>query len=86
MMKQSLFAADKTSVSVDRHFKVIRQIKVSTGSENDTLPLVDVLDNDNTGRDLYGDKGYVDGECEARLKAKGWRFHIQRQAEKDKPL
>jgi len=49
-MKQSLFAADKASVSVHRHFKVIRQIKVSTASENDTLPLIDVLDTANTGR------------------------------------
>ena len=45
-----------------------------------------MLDTANTGRDLYGDKGYVDGGREARLKAKGWRVHIQRKAEKDKPL
>ena len=40
----------------------------------------------NTGRDLYGDKGYVDGERETRLKAQGWRAHIQRKAAKGKPL
>lgn len=76
----------KASVSVDRCYKVIRKLKVSTASENDTLHLEDVLDTANTGRDLYGDKGYVDGGREARLKAQGWRVHIQRKAEKNKPL
>lgn len=77
---------DKLSISADRRYQVIRKLKVSPASENDTLHREDVLDTANTGRDLYGDKGYVDGGREARLKAKGWRVHIQRKAEKDKPL
>ena len=76
----------KVSVSADRRYQLIRRVKVSTASENDTLHLEDVLDHANTGRDLYGDKGYVDGGREHRLKAQGWRVHIQRKAEKDKPL
>jgi len=56
-------------------------IKANTACENDTLDLEDVLDPANTGRDLYGDKGYVDGGREQRLKAQGWRAHIQRQAQ-----
>ena len=76
----------KVSVSADRRYKLIRRVKVSTASENDTLHLEDVLDHANTGRDLYGDKGYVDGERERRLKAQGWRVHIQRKAKKGKPL
>ena len=76
----------KVSVSVDRRYKLIRKVKISTASENDTLHLEDVLDQANTGRDLYGDKGYVDGGREQRLKAQGWRVHIQRKAQKGKPL
>ena len=76
----------KVSVSADRRYQLIRRVKVSTASENDTLHLEDVLDHANTGRDLYGDKGYVDGEREQRLKAQGWRVHIQRKAQKGKPL
>ncbi len=76
----------KLSVSADRRYKLVRKVKVGTASENDTLHLEDVLDTANTGRDLYGDKGYVDGGREARLKAKGWRVHIQRKAEKGRPL
>jgi IS5 family transposase len=70
----------KVSVSADQRYKLIRQLKVSTAREHDTLHLEDGLDSANTSRDLYGDKGYVDGEREARLKAKGWRVHIQRKA------
>lgn len=76
----------KVSVSADRRYKLIRKFKVSTANANDTLHLEDVLDSANTSRDLYGDKGYVDGEREARLKAEGWRVHMQRKAERDKPL
>jgi IS5 family transposase len=76
----------KVSVSTDRRYQLIRQVKVSTAAENDTLHLEEVLDHANTGRDLYGDKGYVDGGREQRLKAQGWRVHIQRKAPKGKPL
>ena len=76
----------KVSVNADRRYKLIRKVKVSTASENDTLHLEDVLDHANTSRDLYGDKGYVDGSREHRLKARGWRVHIQRKAQKGKPL
>lgn len=76
----------KVSISADQRYKLIRQLKVSTASANDTLHLEDVLDSANTSRDLYGDKGYVDGEREARLKAQGWRMHIQRKAMPGKPL
>lgn len=76
----------KLSISADKRYKLIRKLKVSTAKENDTLHLEDVLDSANTSRDLYGDKGYVDGGREARLKAKGWRVHIQRKAAPGKPL
>lgn len=76
----------KLSASTDRRYKLIRQIKVSTASEHDTRHLDDVLDASNTSRDLYADKGYVDSAREARLKAEGWRVHIQRKATKGQPL
>jgi IS5 family transposase len=76
----------KLSANTDKRYKLIRKVKVSTASEHDTNHLEDVLDPANTSRDLYGDKGYVDGEREARLKKAGWRVHIQRKAAKGKPL
>lgn len=76
----------KLSTSVDKRYKLIRKLKVSTASEHDTHHLEDVLDTGNTRRDLYADKGYIDGEREARLQEDGWRTHIQRKAPKGKPL
>lgn len=76
----------KLSACADKRYKLIRKIKISTASEHDTRHLEDVLDPANTSRDLYGDKGYADGEREARLKAQGWRVHIQRKAVQGKPL
>lgn len=76
----------KLSTSADKRYKLIRKLKVSTASEHDTHHLEDVLDTSNTSRDVYTDKGYVDGEREARLKDQGWRMQIQRKAAKGKPL
>lgn len=76
----------KLSANADKRYKLIRKIKISTASEHDTLHFEEVIDPDNTSRDIYADKGYVDGEREARLKEQGWRMHIQRKGSKDKPL
>jgi IS5 family transposase len=76
----------KLSANADKRYKLIRKIKVSTSSEHDTLHFEDVLDPSNTSRDLYADKGYVDGEREARLTGQGWRMHIQRKGTKDKAI
>ena len=76
----------KLSANADKRYKLIRKIKVSTSSEHDTLHFEDVLDPSNTSRDVYADKGYVDGEREARLTGQGWRMHIQRKGTKDKAI
>ncbi len=76
----------KLSSSVDRRHKLIRRVHVSTASEHDTLHFERVLDPSNTSRDVWADKGYVDGEREQRLGEKGWRLHIQRKGQVGKPL
>lgn len=76
----------KLSASTDKRYKLIRKITVSTASEHDTLHFEGVLDPDNTSRDVWADRGYVDGPREARLQADGWRMHIQRKGSADKPL
>ena len=57
----------KVSANADKRYKLVRKIKVSTASEHDTLHFEAVLDPANTSRDVLADKGYVDGEREARL-------------------
>jgi len=80
------FFGFKLSASTDNRYKLIRKIKVSTASAHDTLHLEDVLDESNTSRDIYADKGYADGEREERLKESGWRPRIQRKAKKGKNI
>ena len=76
----------RLSSRVDRRHKLIRRVHISTASENDTLHFERVLDASNTNRDIYADKGYVDGEREQRLRAQRWRVHIQRKGQAGKPL
>lgn len=76
----------KVSANADKRYKLVRKIKVSTASEHDTLHFEDVLDPANTNRNILADKGYVNGEREARLSRQGWRMHIQRKGSKDKPI
>lgn len=72
----------KISANADKRYKLVRKIKVSTASEHDTTHFEDVLDPANANRDILADKGYVDGEREARLSKQGWRMHIQRSAQR----
>jgi IS5 family transposase len=76
----------KLSANADKRYKLIRKLKVSTASEHDTNHFEEVLDAANTSRAVLADKGYVDGEREARLAGAGWRMFIQRKGGKDKPL
>jgi len=76
----------KVSANADKRYKLVRKIKVSTASEHDTLHFEDVLDSANTNRNILADKGYVNGEREARLSKQGWGMHIQRKGSKDKPI
>ena len=57
----------KVSANADTRYKLVRKIKVSTASEHDTLHFADVHDPADTNRTILADKGYVDGEHEARL-------------------
>lgn len=76
----------KLSACADKRYKLIRKIKISTASEHETLHFEAVIDPSNTSRDIYADKGYLNSEREARLKSQGWRMHVQRKGNKDKPL
>lgn len=76
----------KVSANADNCYKLVRKIAVSTASEHDTLHFEGVLDPANTNRDILADKGYVDGEREARLTKQGWRMQIQRKGSKGKPI
>ncbi len=76
----------KLSANADKRDKVIRKIEISTACEHGTLHFEEVINPANTSRDIYADKGYVNGWREMRLKGQGWRMHIQHKGSKDKPI
>lgn len=76
----------KLSTSSDHRYKLLRKVKVSPANEHDTKHFESVLDETNSSRDVYADRGYADMEREKQMKADGWRPHIQRKAKKGKPL
>ena len=76
----------KLSVSTDCRYKLMRKVKVSPANEHDSRHFEDVIDETNTSREIYADKGYVGQEREKRLVSKGYRPKIQRKAKQGKPL
>lgn len=76
----------KLHVGADARGKFIRTVSVTTASESDTRHMESVLDSANTSKDLYADRGYVDGAREERLIEEGFRPNIQRKAQVNKPL
>lgn len=76
----------KLSVSVDLKHGFIRCIATGTASEHDGHHFEEVLDEHNTGRDVYADKAYPSRRRQEMLKVLGWRDGMQRRAAKDKLL
>lgn len=79
------FYGYKLHANVDRRWGFIRRIAVTPASVIDTTMFEAVLDR-NTSRDVYADRGYTKRAREQTLKQQGYRVHIQRKGERNKPL
>ncbi len=69
----------KLSVNVDKKYRMIRKIETGTASIHDSQHFDAVLDENNTNRDVYADRGYPSAGRETKLKETGLRNHIQRK-------
>ena len=76
----------KMSGSTDIKHKFIRKVFTGTASEHDSTHFDEVLDDGNTSRDVYADRGYPSEQRSEMLDALGYREHIQRKAQPNKPL
>ena len=76
----------KFSINVDNRYKVIRKIETDTASTYDSHHFDAALDAGNTNWDVFADKGYPSAKREAKLKAAGYRKHIQRKGQRNQPL
>ena len=76
----------KLHASIDKRHKLVRKVIITNVAVSDSVVLEDLLDPNNTSRDVYANRGYPSAEREATLTASGWRVHIQRKGSANKPI
>ena len=76
----------KNHVNVDNKHKLVRTWAVSPANVHDSQLLDDLLDEGNSSKAIRADSAYRSGEQEQRLREKKYRSHIQRKAQRNKPL
>ena len=64
----------------------MRKVIITNAAVSDSLVFEELLDPNNTSRDVYADRGYPRAEREATLTATGWRLQIQRKGSANKPI
>ncbi|HUD43194.1 MAG TPA: transposase [Dokdonella sp.] len=64
----------KLHANADRRRGFIRRLEVTPASVNDTMMFEAIVDETNTSRDVYADRGYAKGACEFALREQGARL------------
>lgn len=76
----------KNHISVDVQHKFIRRFPVSDASVHDSQVFGELLDDDNSSRDLWADSAYRSAEHLQALSDRDYREHIQRKGRRNHPL
>ncbi len=76
----------KLHANTNRRWGFIRQIDVTTASVNDTTVFESLLDDSNTSRVVYADRGYAKRAGETDLHVQGYRACIQRKGTAQQPI
>jgi len=69
----------KNHINVDAKHKLIRQYTVTDAATHDSQAFNDLLDEDNTNKDVYADSAYRSAAISARLREQGYRDRIHRK-------
>lgn len=80
------FFGYKNHVSVDVGHKFIRSYEVTDASVHDSQVFTELLDPENSSRDVWADSAYRSEESLYTLKEQGFREHIQRKGCRHKKL
>jgi IS5 family transposase len=80
------FFGYKNHLSVDVNHKFIRSYEVTDASVHDSQVFTELLDSDNTSKDVWADSAYRSGESLQTLQEQGFREHIQRKGCRHKKL
>jgi IS5 family transposase len=83
--KDSFFGYKQHS-NVDVKNKVIRDYEVTSAEVHDSQKSVDLLDERNSNRDVYGDSAYPSKVFLDKLEERGFRDRLNRKAARNKPL
>lgn len=76
----------KNHVEVDVKHKFIRRYKVTPSSVHDSNVFEEILDKNNTSKDVFADSAYRSKESLKELETLGFREHLQRKGCKNKKL
>ena len=76
----------KNHVNVDVKHKLIRRYAVSDAATHDSQMIDDLLDEDNTNKDVYGDSAYRSNAIKQRLVSLGYRDRIHHKGVRGRPL
>lgn len=82
---QSFFGYKQHS-NVDVKHKLIRKYTVTSAEVHDSQQSSELLDEDNTNRDVYGDSAYHSQDFLDKLERDGFRDRLNRKAGRNKPL
>ena len=74
----------KNHVDIDVKHKFIRDYAVTDASVHDSQVFEELLDENNSSRDVYADSAYRSGESIERLAERGFREHLQRKGCKNR--
>lgn len=76
----------KNHINIDKRHKFIREYEATSASPHDSQHFEGVLDEDNTGSEIYADSAYRGGKCDELVNAKALRDKRQHRAYRNKPL
>lgn len=76
----------KNHVSVDVQHKFIRRCKTTPANVHDSNVFEELLDPDNTSRDVWADSAYRSQETIERLQENRYREHLQRKGTRSRKL
>jgi IS5 family transposase len=76
----------KNHINVDVKYKLIRRYTVTDAATHDSQAIDDLLDEQNTNRDVYGDSAYRSAVIKERLESQGYRDRIHRKGYRGHPL
>lgn len=81
-----IFIGYKNHISVDAKHKLIRRFKVTSAEVHDSKVFDELLDANNSSRDVWADSAYRSQERVDELRNKGYREHLQRKGCRDRKL